>query len=365
MYKRQTVDRRTGEEVTLVVRLGLLFRGEHRGQEVEHRGLLVGRDALRHDRVVRVGDPVEAVERADLRLLRHRPEHARVDVPAGRRRDDLRRAVGQVLHRLAGRRRIERDRLAELLEVVPRLRPAVDRVLRVGVAEQVGQAHQQRAARPGVGRPGVLHRARIRLGVGEQVRRVLRRARHLGRQVFDQRPGRVVGHGHARVAGQLLHRGGARQVVVHSGQPARVRGQQVHPQLLIDAGREAVHPGQHQVDVHPVRRLLGLDLADQLGRGRLGVRDPLDHSAVLRHEVVDHRLGELQVPGHVEHVEGDRLGRLVGNRAAGARGRAVVVRRAARGDRDGGGGESDELAATGRHGWIPSTQERGPSNHAR
>src|SRR6266498_3874868 len=70
---------------------------------------------------------------------------------------------------LPGAALVRRRAGAELLEVVPGLRPAGGRVLGVRVAEQVRQAHQEGTARPGVLRYGVLELAGVCLAPGEQL----------------------------------------------------------------------------------------------------------------------------------------------------------------------------------------------------
>ena len=52
----------------------------------------------------------------------------------------------------AGAGRVVFDVLAELLEIGPGLVPALHRVLRILVAEDVGQAHHEGAAGTGIGR---------------------------------------------------------------------------------------------------------------------------------------------------------------------------------------------------------------------
>ena len=143
--------------------------------------MLLRRHALRHAHVMRVGDPVEALQRADLRFLRHDAEDARVDVPAGRRHGHVARAFAELLHDRAGAGRVIFDVLAELLEIGPGLVPALRRILRILVAENVGQAHDEGAAGAGIRRARIDEPVRIGLGPGEQFlgrrRRRLRRGR--------------------------------------------------------------------------------------------------------------------------------------------------------------------------------------------
>ena len=167
--QRHVLHRRTRVEVALVVRVRLRLRRQHERHQVEHDGELLRRHALRHHHVVRVVDPGHALERRDLEVLRHDAEHARVDVPAGHRHRHVARAFAELLHHRAGAGRVVLDAAVELLEVRPRLVPAVDRILRILVAEDVRQPHDERAARTRVRRPRVDQLVRIRLAPREQL----------------------------------------------------------------------------------------------------------------------------------------------------------------------------------------------------
>ena len=104
----------------------------------------------------------------------------------------------------------------------------------------------------------------------EQFLRGLRRRLHRIGHVFDDRTGRAEHHAHRLVLCQTLHLPGARQVDdLQVRQRRGVVGHERDPQSAVDAGRQGVGPGQHQVDVHAVRGLLRLDLAGQLRRRRL------------------------------------------------------------------------------------------------
>src|SRR3954470_9537119 len=103
------VDRRSRIHVAVVIHEGLLLGLEQERHQLQHDLELVLRDALRHRHVVGVSHPVEALESADLVLLRHDAEVAWIDVPAGRRGDDVARAVGEFLHRGGGARGVVLD----------------------------------------------------------------------------------------------------------------------------------------------------------------------------------------------------------------------------------------------------------------
>ncbi len=64
-------------------------------------------------------------------------------------------AVAEFLHRRGGAGRIVVDAGAELLEIGPALVPALHRVGRVGIAEDVGQAPAGRSSGAGIQRPRI------------------------------------------------------------------------------------------------------------------------------------------------------------------------------------------------------------------
>src|SRR6266851_4743808 len=136
--QRHVLDRRAGIEIAAVIGRRLRLLGEQIGQEIdEHRDFL-GRHALGDAEIMRIHDPVEALERNHLSLLRHDTEGARVDVPAHLSRDHVARALAELLHRRPGAGRVVFDRLAEFLEIGPGLVPAVLGIVRVLVAEEIG-----------------------------------------------------------------------------------------------------------------------------------------------------------------------------------------------------------------------------------
>ena len=90
------------------------------------------------------------------------------------------------------------------------------------------------------------------------------------------------------------------------GQRVGVVRQQLDPELLLDAGRERVGAGQHEVDVDAARILLRLDLAGQLGRRRLGEGDARHELGLGLAVVLDGLLGQRQVAGDVDDVERHR-----------------------------------------------------------
>ena len=135
-----------------------------------------------------------------------------------------------------------------------------------------------------------------------------RRRRDLVGHVFEQRPGRV--EHDARRPGSLrerLHLRGAGQIdLVELGQLVGEIGQHLRPQLLLDAGRQRVDAGQHDVDVDAVGVLLRLDLAGQLRRGRFGEGDLGDELGLRRGIGLDGLLRERQIAGDIDDVERDR-----------------------------------------------------------
>ena len=224
------------------------------------------------------------------------------------RGDDVARALAQLLHRGAGAGRVVLDALAELLQVRPGLVPALDRVLRVLVAEDVGQAHQEGAAGPRIGGARVHEAVGVGLAPGEQRLCGRRRLLHLLGHVFEQRSRRVVGDGDPLVLGELLHLRRARQVLSFEvGELVGVFRQQVDPQPLLDAGGQPVGAGEHEVDVDAAGVLLRLDLAGELGRRRLGEGDPADRLRMIGAVFLDRLLGQCEVAGDVDDV--DRLWR--------------------------------------------------------
>src|SRR6516225_2047237 len=95
---------------------------------------------------------MEALQRSDLILCRHDAEIARIDVPARGRRDDVARAVAELLHGGGGAGRVIFDAAIELLEIGPGLLPAIDRIHWILVAEEIGEPHDEGAARPRIRR---------------------------------------------------------------------------------------------------------------------------------------------------------------------------------------------------------------------
>src|SRR6266851_758377 len=72
--QRHVLDRRAGIEIAAVIGRRLRLLGEEVGEEIdEHRDLL-RRDALGDAEIMRIHDPVEALEGDNLRLLRHDAE---------------------------------------------------------------------------------------------------------------------------------------------------------------------------------------------------------------------------------------------------------------------------------------------------
>ena len=89
---------------------------------------------------------------------------------------------------------------------------------------------------------------------------------------------------------------------------------ELEPEVLLDAGGEPVGPGQHHRDVGAIGLLLGDDSRSQLRRGRLRKLEVRDPFRVVLDIVLDRRLGQLGLPGHVDHRQRDRLrGRLGGS----------------------------------------------------
>ncbi len=305
--ERHVLHRGAGIEVALVVRVGLRFRRQHVRHQVEDDGELLGRHALRHDHVVRVVDPRHALERRDLVVLRHDAEHARVDVPAGHRDRHVARALAQLLHDRAGAGRVVLDAGVELLEIRPGLFPAVDRVLRILVAEDVRQAHDERAAGTRVRRPRVDQLVGIRLAPGEELGRGRRHLLHLVRVVLDQRARRHERDRDALVGGELLHLRRGRLVVRDQVRELRrVFGQDLDQQSLFDAGGEEVGARQHEIDVAAARALHRLELARQFRRRRLGEVELGDEVRVLLRVLLDRVLRQREVAGDVDDVDRHR-----------------------------------------------------------
>jgi hypothetical protein len=146
----------------------------------------------------------------------------------------------------------------------------------------------------------------VRLGPGEQA---FGRGRHVLdplRRVFDQRAGRIIDDRHAIALAELVHVEGGRQIVgVQVRQRAAVIRIQLRPQVLIDAGGQAVEAGQHDVDVEMVGVLLGLDLAGEFRRRRLGVVELGDVLRMGLAVVLEALLGQGERAADVDDV--DRL----------------------------------------------------------
>ncbi len=277
--------------------------------------------------VLCVGHPVEALQRADLRLHRHHAEDARIEIPAEVGGDHVARALGQFLHHRACAGRVVLDVLAQFDQIGPGLVPALVGVHRILVAQYIGQPLQEGPPGPGVGRPGVEELLRMRLGPVQQFLRRLWRLLHRVRHVFDDRAGGTEHHAHRLVLRQGLHFQRTGQIDLRQlRQLGRVVGHQRHPQLLVDARGQAVGAGQHQIDIDPAGILLRLELPRQLGRGRLGERD-LRHQLRIGLRVLFHGpLGQLQLPRHVDDVQHDRCGRQY-RRGRGARTAQAQCRR--------------------------------------
>ena len=307
--QRHVLHRRTRIEIALVIGHRLRRLAEHvPGHLQQHRQLVI-RHTLRDRPVLRVGHPVEAGQRADLRLLRHHAQDARIEVPAEMRGDDVARSLTKFLHRGTGAGRVVLDVLAQFDQVRPGLFPAVLRIHRVLVAQDIRQALQERPPRPGIRRPRIQEALGMRLRPIQQFLRRLRRLLHRVRHVFDDRAGRAINHAHRLVLRQALHLPGTRQVdVLQLRQHGGVVGHQRHPQLLVDARRKAVGAGQHQVDIDASRRLLRLQLARQFGRRRLREGDLRHQLGVRLGECLHRALGKLQLAGDVDDIERDRRG---------------------------------------------------------
>ena len=162
MASVHVLHRRAGIEIALVVGVGLLLLAEQEAHQVEQHGELLVRHALRDAHVMGVRDPVEALERrrpcASFGTMpRTRGLMSQPVVETIMSRD----ALAELLHRRAGAGRVVLDVLAELLEIGPGLVPALHRVLRIAVAEDVGQAHQEGAAGAGIGRARIDEAVRV------------------------------------------------------------------------------------------------------------------------------------------------------------------------------------------------------------
>ena len=260
--------------------------------------------------VLRVGHPVEAFQRADHGLLRHHAEDARIEVPAEMRGDHVARSLRQLLHHGAGAGGVVFDVLAQFGEVGPGVVPAILGVHRVLVLQDVGEALEEGAAGAGVGGARVDEAVLVGAGPVQQLLRGLWRRFHRVRHVFQDRAGRAEHHADRLVLRQALHLQRAGEVDrLQVGQRGGVVGDDRDPQLLVDAGGQAVGAGENQIDIDVVRVLLRLDLAGQFRRRRLRERD-MRHQLRVRLGVGLHRaLRELQLAGDVDDVERDGRGR--------------------------------------------------------
>ena len=226
------------------------------------------------------------------------------------RGDDVARSLAQLLHGGAGAGRVVLDVLAQLHQVSPGLVPAVLRIHRVLVAEDIGQPLQEGASRPGVRRARIEEPLGVRLRPVQQLLRGLGRHLHRVGHVLDDRAARAEHHAYRLVLGQALHLPRTRQVdVLQLRQLRAVVSDQRHPQLLIDAGGQPVGAGQHKVDIDTPCRLLCLQLARQLRRRRLREGDLRHQLRVRLGERLHRPLRELQLSGHVDHIECHRGGR--------------------------------------------------------
>ena len=240
--------------------------------------------------------------------LRHDAEHARVDVPAAGGDDHVARAVAEFLHRAAGVARVVLDVLAELLQVLPGLVPALHRVLRVLVLQDVGKAHQEGPAGAGIDRACVEELVWLLPRPVEQLLRPSSaacrraRARIAGsvRTASRRPPCPVRGPSADACAARRRDRS---PPVSAARRRARAGARST---ALLDAVRQRAGPGQHQIDVDAVCGLHRFQLRGQLGRGRAREGDARDEIGVLVAEALDAFLRELQLAGDVDDVEHDR-----------------------------------------------------------
>src|SRR5215470_513517 len=90
-----------------------------------------------------VEDPVEVLEEKHLGFFRHHAERTRIDVPSHLRRDHVARTLAELLHHRACAGRIIFDVLTKLLEIRPRLVPAIPRFAGRAYMKRLGLALAQ------------------------------------------------------------------------------------------------------------------------------------------------------------------------------------------------------------------------------
>ena len=279
---------------------------------------------------MRVVDPGHAFERPYLVALRHDAQNARIDVPSGHRHRHVARAFAELLHHRTRARRIVFDAGIEVLEVRPRFFPPIHRVLRVLVAQNVRQTHDERAAGAGIGGPRVDQTVGIGFAPRQQLRRRGRYLLDLVGVVFEQRPRWHEDHGDAVILCQLLHLRGGGLIVAHEVREfCRVFWKDLHQHALLDPRGEKVSAGQHQVDVTAARTLHGLELPRQFRRRRLGEVDLRNHLRVFLLVGLDGVLRERQVTGDVDDIDRHRALRHRGSLRGGGPGSQYQQRRRA------------------------------------
>src|SRR5499427_2366269 len=145
--KRHVLHRWSWIEIARVIGCRLRFLREQVVEQIDqHRELLV-RHSLRDAEIMGIEDPVEVLEEKHLCFFGHHAERTRIDVPSHLRRDHVARTLAELLHHRACAGRIIFDVLTKLLEIRPRLVPAIPRVARIFVAENIRQSHHEHAAR--------------------------------------------------------------------------------------------------------------------------------------------------------------------------------------------------------------------------
>ena len=255
---------------------------------------------------MRVNHPAEIFQRGDFRFLRHDAENAWVDVPTGCRHDHVTRAFAEFLHRDAGAGRIIFDILAELFQIGPSFVPALDRIFRILIAEDVGQAHDEGAAGARVRRAGINEFVRIGLSPSEQFFHRGRRVLHLVGHIFEQRARGIISDNNALPLRQRLHHRSAFEIDrIQIRQVLAILPHDVEPELLLNASGERVRAGEHEIDIDAVRVLLRFDFARQFGSRCLGEGEFRNEVRLRLAIGLKRFLRERQIAGDVDDIDRD------------------------------------------------------------
>ncbi len=304
--ERYILDCRPWIKIAFVVGQRLLLRLEQISHQIQYHFEFLCRQSLGHHHVLGIVNPSHVLERAHLEIFRNHAQRPWIDIPSGDRHRHVARTFAQLFHHRAGTARIIFNAAIEIFQIGPGLAPAIDRIFRILVVQQIRQSHQESTGRSRIGGTRVNQTIRIGLAPGQQFGRAGWHLLDFVRVVFEQRSGRHEHHCQRLIQRQFLHLARRRQVIFHhAGKFGRIVRQHFDPEFLFYAGSKNVGAAQYQINVAAIGRLHRAQLARQFRGGGFGEGE---FDVGMRDLVAFYRvLQQRQRTGNVDYIDRDGL----------------------------------------------------------